>query len=83
MEIIRTMIDRIEVHAGQERGKPDVILVGALAQIFSFTQQKQNAASYEDGGRVLMVAGARSHLYRTQFTWPYPRRKKSAAQLSA
>ena len=59
MEIIRTMIDRIEVHAGLERGKPDVILVGALAQILTFTQQKQNAASHGDGGRVLMVAGAR------------------------
>ena len=58
MDIIRTMIDRIEVHTGQERGKPDVILVGALAQILTFTQQKQNAAYYGDGGRVLMVAGA-------------------------
>jgi site-specific DNA recombinase len=59
MDIIRTMIDRIEVHVGLERGKPDVILVGALAQILTFTQQKQNTASYGDGGRVLMVAGAR------------------------
>jgi len=39
------MIDRIEVHAGQKRGKPDVILVGALAQILAFTQQKKKAAS--------------------------------------
>jgi len=59
MDIIRTMIDRIEVHASLERGNPDVILVGALAQIITFTQQKQNAASYGNGCRVLMVAGAR------------------------
>jgi hypothetical protein len=59
MEIIRSLIERIEVHAGQQRGKADVILVGALAQILTFTRQKNNAASNGDGGRVLMVAGAR------------------------
>ncbi|MCZ6528784.1 MAG: recombinase family protein [Chloroflexi bacterium] len=58
MDIIRSMIERIEVHAGQERGNPDVILIGALAQILAFTQQKTTAASGSgDGGRVLMVAG--------------------------
>ncbi len=41
MDFIRSMIERIEVHAGQERGNPDVILIGALAQILAFTQQKQ------------------------------------------
>ena len=58
MELIRSMIEHIEVHAGKERGKPDVILVGALAQILAFTQQNNTAASNGDGGRVLMVAGA-------------------------
>ncbi len=58
MEIIRSMIDPIEVHDGKERGKPEVILVGALAQILAFTRQKNTAASGENGGRVLMVAGA-------------------------
>ncbi len=63
MDIIRSMIERIEVHAGQERGNPDVILIGALAQILAFTQQKTTAASGSgDGGRVLMVAGARNCL---------------------
>ena len=57
MELIRSMIEHIEVHAGKERGKPDVILVGALAQILAFTQQNNTAASNGDGGRVLMVAG--------------------------
>ncbi len=58
MDIIRSMIDRIEVHAGQERSKPDVILIGALAKILAFTQKKTTAASCSgDGGRVLMVAG--------------------------
>ena len=59
MELICSMIERIEVHIGEERGKPNVILVGALAQILAFTQQSKTAASGGDGGRVLMVAGAR------------------------
>ena len=57
MEIIRSMIDRIEVSAGQERGKAEVILVGALVQILTFTQQNKTAASNGSDGRVLMVAG--------------------------
>ena len=66
MDVIRSMIEKIEVHAGQEPGKPAVILVGALAQILAFTQQKTTAASSSgDGGRVLMVAGARSLPFRT------------------
>ena len=69
MELIRSMIEHIEVHAGKERGKPDVILVGALAQILAFTQQNNTAASNGDGGRVLMVAGARNQLYRTNLIW--------------
>ena len=61
MELIRSMIERIEVHAGRKRGRPDVIMVGALAQILAFTQQTKTAASCSgDDGRVLMVAGARN-----------------------
>jgi len=57
MDIVRSMIDRIEIHTGAERGKPDVILVGALAQILAFTQQNKTAASNGSDGRVFMVAG--------------------------
>jgi len=42
VEIIRSLIDRIEVHPGQERGHCEVIIVGALAQILAFAQQKNN-----------------------------------------
>ncbi len=58
MDIVRSMIEHIEVHAGEEPGKPGVILVGALAQILAFTQQNNTAASNGSDGRVLMVAGA-------------------------
>jgi DNA invertase Pin-like site-specific DNA recombinase len=57
IDLIRTIIERIEVHQGQECGKPEVILVGALAQILAFSQQSKTAASGRDGGRILMVAG--------------------------
>jgi hypothetical protein len=57
MDIIRSMIDHIEIHPGTERGNPEVILVGALAQILAFAQQKTTAASNESDGKVLMVAG--------------------------
>jgi hypothetical protein len=57
VEIIRSLIDRIEVHPGQERGRCEVIIVGALAQILAFAQQKTTAASSGDGGTFLMVAG--------------------------
>jgi site-specific DNA recombinase len=65
MEIMRSLVDHIDVHAGQARGKSTVILVGALAGILSFTwfhrqdAQKNNTAPMEkNGGRALMVAGA-------------------------
>ncbi|MEQ8737307.1 MAG: recombinase family protein [Hoeflea sp.] len=59
MENIRSLIDRIEVHSGEKRGKPDVILVGALASILEYAcAQTKTAASMGDGGRVLVVAGA-------------------------
>ena len=57
MELIRSMIERVEVHAGKKRGNPDVVLVGALAQILTFTQQNNTAAPKGSDGRVLMVAG--------------------------
>ena len=65
MDIVRSMIEHIEVHAGEKPGKPGVILVGALAQILAFTQKNNTAASNGSDGRVLMVAGARYQPFRT------------------
>ena len=59
MEIIRSLIERIDVYPSKERGRCDVVMVGALAQILAFTQQKKAAASGSgDGGTFLIVAGA-------------------------
>jgi len=49
VEIIRSLIDRIEVHPGPDRGHCEVIIVGALAQILAFARQKTTAASAGDG----------------------------------
>jgi site-specific DNA recombinase len=69
MELIRSMIERIEVHAGDDHKTPNVILMGALAAILDYTQQNKTAVSGGDDGRVLMVAGTRCHLYRTTSKW--------------
>ncbi len=51
-EIIRALIERIEVHAGEKRGEADVSLVGALARILDYAcGQQESAASCGDGGR--------------------------------
>jgi site-specific DNA recombinase len=47
VEIIRSLIDQIEVHPGQKRGHCEIVVVGALAQILAFAQQKTTAASRE------------------------------------
>lgn len=65
MGIIRSLIDRVEVTEGAERSKPDVVLVGALAAILAFTQNNTAGLISENGGRVLLAAGARSHFCRT------------------
>jgi site-specific DNA recombinase len=57
VEIIRSLLDRIEVHPGPKRGHCEVMIVGALAQILAFAQQKTTATSSGGGGTSLMVAG--------------------------
>ena len=51
------------------RGRFEVTIVGALAQILAFAQ-KTTAALTGGGGTSLMVAGERNPLYRTLFTYP-------------
>jgi hypothetical protein len=69
MGIVRSMIDHIEIHLGTERSNPDVILSGALAQILAYAQLSDVSAYNGSDGRVLVVAGARKHLYRTRTKW--------------
>jgi site-specific DNA recombinase len=57
VEIIRSLIDRIEVQPGQKRGHCEIVVVGALAQILAFAQHNTTAASSGNDGIFLMVAG--------------------------
>ena len=56
-DLVRSMVDRVDVAEGVERGKPEVTLVGTLAAILDYASQIKTATSDRDGGRVLMVAG--------------------------
>jgi site-specific DNA recombinase len=64
VETSRSFVDRIEILPGEARGRCEVTIVGALAQILAFAQ-KTTATSTGGGGTSLMVAGERNHLYRT------------------
>ena len=70
VELIRSLVDRIEVLPLPERGRCDVTLVGALAGILAPAQNDDTAGSGRNGGGAfLLVAEARNHLYRTVTTW--------------
>jgi site-specific DNA recombinase len=60
MEIIRGLIERIEVAPGDMRGKANVTLFGALASVLDFALGSTNAKATACGGfsRVFLVAGA-------------------------
>ena len=61
-DIIRSMIDRIEVHSTNDPKTPEIILKGALASILAFAS---TGSDPDATGRFMVVAGAGSHLYRT------------------
>jgi site-specific DNA recombinase len=54
MDIIRSLIERIDVHPGPKRGQSKLTLVGALAGILAFATNKNTAP---EGGTFLLVAG--------------------------
>ena len=59
MDAVRSLIDHIEVHPGNKRGKCSLVLVGALAGILAFATNKNTT---REGGTNLLVAGARNQL---------------------
>lgn len=68
MEMIRGLVERIEVAPGEMRGKVTVTLYGALASILDFALGATNEKATACGGlcRVLMVAGEGFGLCRTR-----------------
>jgi len=57
----RSLIERIDVCPGSERGRCEVYIVSALAHILAFTQQKTTAAAEGNDGTFLTVAKAPNH----------------------
>ena len=65
-DIIRSLIDKIEITPSKKRGHPCVELVGGLAAILGLAiSEQQKTAIQEDSGvrRVLLVAGARNRRF--------------------
>jgi site-specific DNA recombinase len=57
VETIRSLVDRIEVMPGLKRGRCEITIKGALAEILAFAHQKTTAAPKGGGGTSLLVAG--------------------------
>ena len=57
-DILRSLIQRIDISAGQRRGHAEVRIFGALASILDFALESTHAKATANGGlcRVLMVA---------------------------
>jgi site-specific DNA recombinase len=45
VEIVRSLIDRVEVHPGHKSGHCELVIVGALAQILAFAEKKRPLAA--------------------------------------
>ncbi len=68
-EILRGLIDRIELSPHEDGSGLDARLYGDLARILAFCEaaedKKELPGSGEPGSQLSVVAGARNHLYRT------------------
>ena len=64
VETIRSLIDRIEIRPGSQRGRCEVVVVGALAEILAFVQER--TSNTQVSGTFLVVAGACITRYRIE-----------------
>ena len=77
--MIRSLID--EIRLMPEDGTLRIELRGELAGIFALAAESKKPSSLSATGlaeQIKMVAGTRSHLYRTAISWPW--RARSHAQ---
>jgi len=77
-EVLRSLVDRIELNPRKEGEGVDATLHGDLAEILSFCAQPdrkdQPPKAKTSGGPLSVVAGTRSHLYRTRFHYEQTRK---------
>ena len=84
-EILRTLVDEIRLHPID--GELQIELIGDLATLLGFAKEydpdKKSPGRLGDPGRTKwLVAGARSHLYRTKFRWIPRSRSRAPTKLS-
>ncbi len=71
--MLRSLIKTIKVFPGAKRGEVELELHGELAAILNFAQGTRNKGGTPVSRiQVSVVAGACSHLYRTEWKVPYP-----------
>ncbi len=72
-EILRSLIERIELCPRRDGSGLEARLYGDLARILAFcegaTGKEKLPGSGEPGSQLSVVAGARNHLYRTVAIW--------------
>ncbi len=77
--VLRSLIDRIELHPRGNGKGVDAVLHGDLAQILSLCGDPGRKAKLPEAGtsgsQLSVVAGARNHLYRTRFHYERQARK--------
>jgi site-specific DNA recombinase len=77
-DALRSLIDRIELHPGSD-GKVAAMLHGDLAQILAICGESDRREKLLEtgasGSQLSVVAGTRSHLYRTRFHYTREARK--------
>lgn len=69
-EVLRSLIDKVVIYSGEKRGEVHLQLHGELAGILRMAQGNGIGAAKNNRktvDQVSVVAGARSHLYRTTF----------------
>ena len=78
-EVLRSLIDRIELHPRGDGKGVDAELHGDLAEILAFCDESAGAGKFPktsvSGSQLSVVAGTRSHLYRTRLRYEREARK--------
>jgi hypothetical protein len=69
VDTLRFLIDRIEVRPGISRGRCELVIVGALAQVLAFAHE-HTAAPRRADGTSLVVAGAAATFTELLFFFP-------------
>jgi DNA invertase Pin-like site-specific DNA recombinase len=68
-EALRALIEKIVLYPGDKRGEMKAELYGEIAEIMALADSQNKNRTPGSGVRFSMVAGTRTHLYRTILVW--------------